>query len=176
MAERHMTSVRLERTIDAPPGIVWDVITDHELYAEAAPNLSTVEVVDGAAETMVRRCVDTNGNAWTERCTRWEDGRGFAVSVDVENSDFHRRLFSRFDGEWRLSEMADGVVVSIQFDFDTRFGPLGWLLARYFAWKAPSLVEAIFDRWEAEIAARSPGFEETTGSTQPTSPTRSASQ
>lgn len=140
--------------MDAPAAAVWAVVTDHELYADAAPNLSTVEVVEGEAETMVRRCVDTDGNEWTERCTHWEDGRGFGVSVDVEQSDFHRRLFSRFEGEWRLSETPDGVVVTIEFDFEPRFGPLGWFIARYFDYKAPDLVEAIFDRWEAEVEAR----------------------
>lgn len=140
--------------MDAPPAVVWDVVSDHGLYAEAAPNLETVEVVEGEGAGLVRRCVDTDGNEWTERCTRWDDGSGFAVSVDVERSEFHRRLFHRFEGEWSVAPADDGVVVTVAFDFEPRFGPLGRLIGWYLGSRAPGLVEAIFDRWEAEIDAR----------------------
>lgn len=149
-----MTQVSMRRSIDAPAEVVWDVIIDPDVYATVAPNLSSVKIVEGEGEGMVRRCVDTNGNAWTEACHRWEEGRGFAVAVDTETSDFHRWLFTRFEGEWRLSTREDGVVITVQFEFDTKYGPLGRLLARYFEYKAPSLVEAIFDGWEAEIETR----------------------
>lgn len=149
-----MSTIRLERAVDAPPAIAWEVLTDHELYADAAPNLASVEVIEGEAESMVRRCIDTDGNAWTERCTWWDEGRAFAVSVDVEGSDFHRRLFSRFEGEWLVEEGPDGVTLVIQFDFEPRFGPLGRVIAVYFAYRAPDIVERIFDRWEAELDAR----------------------
>ena len=42
-----MTRIRMQRSIDAPAAVVWEVVTDHELYGELAPNLSTVEVVEG---------------------------------------------------------------------------------------------------------------------------------
>lgn len=144
----------MHRTVDAPTAVVWDVITDHDLYAEAAPNLSTVDIVEGDGDGMVRRCVDTDGNEWTESCTRWETHRAYAVTVDVEHSEFHRRLFTRFEGEWRLSEHDDGVRITIQFELGPRYGPLGRLISTYFAYKAPSIVEPIFDRWETEIRAR----------------------
>lgn len=149
-----MPRITRERTIDAPVAVVWDVVVDHELYGDVAPNLSTVEVVEGEAAGMVRRCVDADGNEWTESCTRWEDGRAFAVAVDVEDSDFHRRLFTRFEGEWRVTEGPEGVVVTVAFDFDPRYGPLGVLVSKYLAYRAPPVVERIFDGWEAEIAAR----------------------
>jgi ribosome-associated toxin RatA of RatAB toxin-antitoxin module len=78
----------------------------------------------------------------------------FAVAVDVETSDFHRRLFTRFEGEWSLSKRAEGVLITMTFDFDTKYGPFGKLLAKYLQYKAPSLIEQIFDGWEAEIEAR----------------------
>lgn len=149
-----MSRLTFDRRIDAPADVVWDVVSDPDIYAEAAPNLDSVEVLEGEGVGMVRRCVDTNGNEWTERCTEWVDESGYAVSVDVADSDFHRRLFHRFEGEWTLSETAEGVVVSMAFEFEPRFGPFGRLLSRYFAYRAPSLVEAIFDCWEAEIGAR----------------------
>lgn len=149
-----MTTITMHRTVDAPRALVWDVITDHDLYAEAAPNLSTVEIVQGDGEGMVRRCVDTEGNEWRETCTRWNGERRFGVSVDVEDSDFHRRLFTRFDGEWRLAEADDGIRITMTFDVEPRYGPFGVLISRFFAYKAPGILEPIFDRWESEIRAR----------------------
>lgn len=151
-----MPTIRYQRTVDAPVSVVWDVITDHELYAEAAPNLTSVEIIGGEADTLVRRCVDTDGNAWTEACTRWEPERGFAVGVDVAASDFHRRLFTRFEGEWSLAAAPDGVEISIGFDFTPRYGPFGRLISWFLASRAPGIVEPIFDRWESAIDARRP--------------------
>lgn len=152
-----MTRLSMHRTYDAPASVVWAVVTDPDVYAAVAPNLTAVELLEEPGPEMVRRCVDTNGNVWKESCERWEAGRGFAVAVDTETSDFHRRLFTRFEGAWDLTETDDGVEVTIQFDFDTKYGPVGWLVARYFEYKAPSLVEAIFDGWAAEIDERRTG-------------------
>ena len=149
-----MPTIEYRRTVDASASIVWDVITDHELYAEATPNLERVDVIEGEGDSMIRRCVDTAGNEWTETCTYWTAGERFSVSVDVAGSDFHRRVFSRFEGEWGLSESADGVEIIIAFDFEPRFGPLGRLISKYLAYKAPFLIEPIFDRWESAIESR----------------------
>lgn len=149
-----MSQLEFTRRIDAPKAVVWDVITDHDLYAQAAPNLTSVEVIDGAKGRMVRQCVDTDGNAWTEACTSWDDGRRFAVEVDVSNSDYHRHLFTRFEGEWGLIEASNGLAIAIRFDYDTKYGPIGRLISSYLAYKAPGIVEAIFDRWESEINSR----------------------
>lgn len=142
------------RTVDAPPAIVWDVITDHELYAEVAPNLAAVEVLEGEGIGLVRRCVDTDGNEWTESCTRWEEGESFAVAVDVESSEFHRWLFTRFEGEWALEEGADGVTITIRFTFAPRYGALGRIISWYFSVRGPPIIESLLDNWVAAIEDR----------------------
>jgi len=150
-----MTRITGHRAIDAPSAVVWDVVTDPDVYAAVAPNLASVEILGGDGEGMVRECIDTEGNAWTESCSRWEEKRGFAVAVDVETSDYHRRLFNRLEGTWSLAEQDEGVLVTMRFDFDAKYGPFGWVLARYFVeYKAPPLIEAIFDGWEAEVERR----------------------
>lgn len=152
-----MTRLAGHRTVDAPPSIVWEVITDPAVYAEAAPNLDSVEIIEGDGVGMVRRCVDTDGNAWTETCTRWEDGRGFDVTVDVDTSEFHRRFFNHFSGKWELAETDTGVEMTIAFDFDPKYGPLGILISKYLSYNADGLIEAIFDHWEREIINRAQG-------------------
>lgn len=149
-----MPQVTMHRTVDAPVPVVWDVITDADVYADVAPNLSSVTILEGEGEGMVRRCVDTSGNVWTETCHRWEREREFAVAVDTETSDFHRRLFTRFEGSWQVAERPDGARITVQFSFATRPGPVGWLLGKYFAYRAPSLIDPILDGWTGEINAR----------------------
>lgn len=149
-----MARIVADRWIDAPVPVVWAVITDPDVYASVAPNLAAVEIVEGDGEGMVRRCVDTDGNEWTETCHYWEEHRGFGVRVDTATSPFHRRLFSSFEGEWRVDPVDGGVRVSIRFDFEPRYGPLGRLIAWYFRLRAPGIVEPIFDGWAAEIDAR----------------------
>jgi ribosome-associated toxin RatA of RatAB toxin-antitoxin module len=149
-----MTRIETSHLYDAPVDVVWAVITDPDVYAAVAPNLSSIVIREGEGVGMVRECVDTDGNAWTESCHYWEPGRGFAVAVDVDTSDFHRRFFTRFEGRWALSAGDDGVLVTIQFDFDPRYGPLGGLLSRYFRYRAGPLIEAIFDGWRAAIDSR----------------------
>lgn len=149
-----MGHLKFTRQVDAPRSVVWAGITDHDLYAQAAPNLVSVDVVDGAEDTLIRRCVDTDGNVWTEACTTWEEGECFAVAVDVASSDFHRRLFNRFEGTWGIRDTAAGLEIVMEFDWDAKYGPFGRLISVIFAYKAPGLVTSIFDRWEAEIAAR----------------------
>lgn len=151
-----MPTIQRHRTIDAPPAVAWAVITDHELYGEIAPNLERVEVVRGSGADLVRRCVDTGGNTWTETCTRWAAGEAFAVEVDVGNSGFHRRLFTRFSGEWLLDERPDGVRITVRFDFEPRYGPFGALITKYLDYRGPPIIDAILDRWEAEIVSRTP--------------------
>ena len=152
-----MPQLTRQRSVDAPPAVVWDVITDHELYAEAAPNLETVEVLEGEGVGLVRRCVDTDGNEWTESCTRWTEGTSVAVAVDVASSDFHRRLFTRFEGEWVLDDGGDGVTITVRFTYEPRYWLLGKLISWYFSARGPPIVEALLDNWEGAIDDRSKG-------------------
>jgi uncharacterized protein YndB with AHSA1/START domain len=142
------------RVYDAPPSEVWAVVSDPDLYAEVAPNLSRVEVLDGEGEGMVRECADTDGNAWQETCTRWEPERGYAVTVHVPESEFHRQLFHTFTGEWDVTETDEGVRVTMTFEYDPRYGPIGWLLGRLLEREATGLTAAIFDGWEQALRER----------------------
>ncbi len=59
--------------------MAWDVVSDMSAFGDAAPNLSKVEVLDGAGEGMQRRCFDSRGRGWDEVCTLWEGGGGIAT-------------------------------------------------------------------------------------------------
>ena len=70
-----MAVFEIARTVATPQDIVWAVISDMERYAEAAPNLNAVKVLEGAGTDMVRRCWDTHGGTWIEHCTWREEGK-----------------------------------------------------------------------------------------------------
>lgn len=139
------------RWYDADPDAVWRVISDPEIYADVAPNLSRVTVLNGAGEGAVRECADTDGRSWTEVCTAWDPGRRYAVDVNVSESPIHRPLFHAFSGEWSLTPDEDGVVVTMTFTYEPRYGPLGWLITKPLEWEAKRLTEAIFDGWGREL-------------------------
>lgn len=155
-----MGRIEGSRSVAAPVEVVWDVIVDPDVYETVAPNLAEVALVSEPGPGMVRRCVDSNGNEWTETCTHWEAGRSYGVAVDVETSDFHRRWFTRFEGTWSCEPRAEDVRLTIAFEFETRYGPLGRLFSKALERKAGSLVEAIFDGWEREIEDRLAGTRE----------------
>ncbi|MFC6952508.1 SRPBCC family protein [Halorubellus litoreus] len=152
-----MPQLSFDRTYDAPRAAVWAVVSDPDVYQRVAPNLDVVEVLEGTGGDTVRRCVDTDGNEWTEAATYWTDGEGFGMAVDVASSGFHRRFFSRFEGEWRLESTGDGTRVTVAFDYDTKYGPVGWLVSKVLASRAPSMVDEIFDGWATELRERAAG-------------------
>ena len=149
-----MPTLTIQRTVSVPASVAWEVVSDHELYGELAPNLAAVEVIEGEGEGLRRRCVQPDGKAWTETTTNWEAGTSFGVEVDVGDSPVHRRLFSRMEGHWGVDEAPDGSRVLMRFEYDTRWGPLGRLVSAYFQRWGPPVLEPILDGWEDEMAAR----------------------
>lgn len=74
---------RWERVYDGPADEVFALVSDLEVYAEVAPNLSAIEVLDGEGRGMVRRCTNPEGESWTETYTDWVPGRRYVTVVDV---------------------------------------------------------------------------------------------
>lgn len=139
------------RWYDADPDAVWRVVSDPAIYADVAPNLSRVTVLDGEGIGMVRECTDTDGRSWTETCTAWEPGRRYAVEVDVAESPVHRRLFRSFAGEWSTEALEGGVVGRMTFTYEPRYGPLGRIVEAFVEREAKRLVGPIFDGWAREL-------------------------
>lgn len=57
-----MDGLTRHRTADAPPSVVWDVITDHALYADVAPNPATARYSEA-------RVPGTHGGVSTQTAT-----------------------------------------------------------------------------------------------------------
>ncbi len=148
-----MYKLELQRLVNAPASTVWQVISDHAFYGEIAPNLHRVEVLNGDGLGMQRRCTGTDGVSWTEECVLWREGEVYAFEVDTSAPGYP---LARMKGTFGLEQRADGVLITMRFDYLPKFNPplLGWLLDRALKRAAMPLAKAIMDRWEAEIMRR----------------------
>lgn len=75
------------RIIPIPPGVAWQVMTDHAGYADIADNLSKVEVVSGHGLGMLRRC--------------------YAFTLDTNAPDYPYPL-TELKGTWRVEQVEQG--------------------------------------------------------------------
>ncbi|MEL6269514.1 MAG: SRPBCC family protein [Chloroflexota bacterium] len=146
-----MYTLAIERIVDAPVAIVWQVISDVERYAAYAPNLSHAEKT-GDGNTPARRCYDIAGRSWNEACVLWEEGKQYSYVIDTSNYPYP---FVQMKGTWGLDRTDAGVRVWMRFEYTPdKPGVLGWLIHRTVKMQFTPVVEELMDNWEAEIAQR----------------------
>jgi len=142
-----MPDFYIDREIDAPREVLWKVITNHQLYGEAASNLSKVEVVDGEGEGMKRRCYNEKGEGWNETCILWQER--MIYSFEVDTSDYPYPL-SKMQGTWGIKDSDNKQRVYLRFDYEVKYGFIGRLMLRMFAnekvWR--NICNGILDKWE----------------------------
>ncbi|MEZ4669456.1 MAG: SRPBCC family protein [Anaerolineae bacterium] len=148
-----MYTFQARRTLHAPAEVVWDVISDHTLFGQVAPNLRQVVVLDGAGEGMSRQCTGSDGTNWTETCTLWQPHEAYVFEVISSDPAYPLR---KMTGTFTMNELSSSVDIGMRFDYELKFNPplLGWLMNKFAARSSIALTEAIFDGWEAAIAAR----------------------
>jgi hypothetical protein len=148
-----MYAIEMSRLIKASPNIVWDVISDNQLFGVVAPNLHHIDVLSGNGAGMRRRCTGNDGDSWTEQCTLWQPEQIYVFEVDSHSA---RYPFAKMRGTFQQESRPDGVLVTMLFDFVPKFNPplLGWLMIQFLRPSSLKLCKAIFDGWEAEIKKR----------------------
>ena len=82
-------SAVVRREIAADPERVWAAVADAGRYAAFADGIATTEIEGPPGEGMVRVCTDDRGDSWSERCTLWEEGHRYRMTVDVESYPWH---------------------------------------------------------------------------------------
>ena len=116
---------RVSRAVDAPPEVVWRVMTDHPGYADVADNISKVEVVSGDGLRMKRRCYGPKGENWLETCDIYEDGQAFGFRVHTEAEDYPYPI-SDLRGLWSVEAEDSQTAFTIHIEAT----PKGGLLTR----------------------------------------------
>lgn len=158
-----MQTFYIDRKIDAPRDVLWDVITDHHLYGEVASNLSSAEVIEGDEEGMKRRCYNQKGESWEETCVFWEEGREFSFEVDTSNYPYP---LAKMQGTWGIKGSGDNQRVFLRFDYIPKYGFLGQLMFSLFFSddEIRNICNGILDKWESKAKELSTNISESVSS------------
>jgi hypothetical protein len=156
LADPGLRTVEVHRTIEGTPDATWTVMTDHDLYARLAPNLSRVgpfTPTQGTARTG-RTCWDIRGRHWDETLTSWEPGRTFSVEVDTRAESYPYPL-EEMRGTWSVTAAGPGrSLVTMRFEVRPRRGATGRAFASALAGAGPAMMRKIITGWESEVMAR----------------------
>ena len=151
-----MTTVRVERPVDATQAEVWTAIAEPDAIAVEAPNLSRA-VTEDEGEGVYRRCWDPNDRGWDETCVAWEASERCTLEVDVETgeSPMHR-LLSGMAGWFGAEARPEEATIWVEFDLAPRFGPVGGLLGVLARPMVRRGAGRMLDTWAAAIEAEAP--------------------
>ncbi len=150
-----MAVFETQRYVEAPRPLVWEVISDVELFGEVAPNLRSAHRVAGEGVGMRRTCYNLKGQGWSETCKLWEEG--YRYSMEVDASDYPYPL-EKMQGTWAVEEAAGGSVITMRYDYRFKYGPLGSLVERLVGRRLFARVcKELLDNWERVIKNRQQG-------------------
>lgn len=155
LADPGLRTIEVHRTIEGTPNAIWAAMTDHDLYARLAPNLSRVgpfAPAPGTAETG-RRCWDVRGKHWDETLTSWEPGRTFSVEVDTHAESYPYPL-EEMRGTWSVTALSPvRSLVTVLFEIRPQRGAAGRAFAGTLAATGPAMMRKIIAGWESELLA-----------------------
>lgn len=149
-----MNSIAFEarRVVDAPPDVVWKVVSDLVGFADVAPSLTRIEIVAGEGQGTRRRCHDTRGRSWEEVCTVWDEGRTYTMRVDTATYPFPlRHLLRGLQGTWTVDPVDGGTRITMRFEAEPGLGIVGRFLVAGMAPRFRRESEQILDAWEERI-------------------------
>lgn len=148
-----MSVFEMRRYVEAPRGLVWDVISDVELFGEVAPNLKGARKIEGEGEGMRRVCHDEKGGSWSETCVLWEEDHRYSMEVDTAAG--YPYPLKEMRGTWGVEGVPGGSIITMRYDYRFKYGPLGSLVDRLFAQRLFGPVcEELLDNWERVIQER----------------------
>lgn len=144
--------LQVESTIAAPVDHVWAAVADAGDYARFAGGIAETTIVSGEGEGMVRVCRDDQGGSWSERCTLWEAGRRYRMTVDVASYPaYYRALLHGFAQTWTVDPVAAGTHVTLSFDGAVKLGVIGRFAARLLGNRRR--LEAILAAYDRELTS-----------------------
>lgn len=148
--------LRTSREVDADPARAWAVISDHEGYADVADNLSKVELLGGSGMGMKRRCYDTRGRGWNERCVQWEEGRRYSFVVDTTAPDYPYPI-AELQGTWGIEPAGARTRIVMEFRVRPKRGVLGSILTRAMVGPFERTCDQLLTNWAGRMHASAQG-------------------
>ncbi|HHS89269.1 MAG TPA: SRPBCC family protein, partial [Rhodobacteraceae bacterium] len=150
----------VKRSVRAPTGIVWEVMTDHPAYADVADNISKVEVLSGDGLGMKRRCYGPKGENWVETCDLHEPGHAYGFRVHTEAEDYPYP-FAELSGRWSVERHPVGSEFRIEIVASVKGNTLSrWLFSTMAGPRFKTVLIDLADAW-AERMEHEAGKERT---------------
>ncbi|HEV2034976.1 MAG TPA: SRPBCC family protein [Candidatus Dormibacteraeota bacterium] len=148
-----MSEVEASRVVEVDAATAWRVVNDQAYFGEVSPGLSRVEIISGHGTEAIRRCWDDKGNHWDESCPVYVEGRRITFQIDPETHPA-RRLIRRITGTHEVEPVpTGGTRVAIRFDFQLRYGLLGWALTQLVLPGVRKSAAAVVDGWQRRMLA-----------------------
>ena len=125
-----MTTLSAKVRIDAPRDVVWDALADFGGTWKYNPNVTTSRSLSEANSGVgaERHCDLTFAGATVqERILEWDDGEGYALEIyDGDKLPPIKNIIARLS----VSEENGHTVAEGTMSYDTKFGPIGWIMDR----------------------------------------------
>ncbi len=151
-AWRHCLSV----DVDAPPGAMWQVVSDLGAISRFVPTLVRSDLVDHVTprEGAVRACADTSGRQWEEVCTAFEPrARRLRLRFRTEADNFPYPM-QRMHGGWEVAPRGEGSRVTVWWSVTPTRSTVPWLLVAMMGHRLDSDFPAVLERMAAHAAGR----------------------
>ncbi len=149
----HVLCVEVESPV--APEELWPMVADLRGIDRYAPRLSRV-VLHGGPETgvdVVRRCTDTSGRTWAERCRRFDPDERLLEFEFLADEPGFPFPFGTMSGGWEIEPHGAGSTVIIWFTVTPKYGLAHPLVLAMTARTLTRDMEAVVERMSA--AARS---------------------
>ena len=154
-----MAELELQRSVKAKPEEVWAVIADVAGFAEAAPGLRRVEMLDSEDGTPRRRCENDRNAAWTERCVDWQDGEQYTMESESVDDGLP---FSHMRATYAVVPRSHDVLVTLRYVYRPRFWLFGGIADALFIRKSlERFAHGLMDNWIERVRDRQRSYKAT---------------
>ena len=117
-----MLALEVDKRVKGDPETIWQILTDSQSFAEAAPAIIRVENLGGEAVGMKRRVHHKSGRSWEEECKQWEPLSAYRVQIDTTNYPLPVTSMQRTIS---MQQLQRNVLVKVRYE------PLGYLVDKY---------------------------------------------
>ncbi len=123
-----MSTFTLETEIEASKDEVWALLADFGGIHKYMSRIIHARLLTDESEGIgVTRHCDLEGkpgkNFMVERVTAWDEGKLLRFSIDKSNAPM-----SAANVSWRLTSTGSGTRLMADFEYQPKFGPLGWVM------------------------------------------------
>jgi uncharacterized membrane protein len=143
------SAFEIRQRVEAPPGAVWDLVSDLDGIGRFSPSLQRVEVTGNQVGAR-RTCENPSGQRWSEEVIEWDDAaRALTLQFDAEAPDFPLPVTEMYGG-WTVEAAGNHADVTVWYEYTVPGGLLGEVVAPLVAQRFRSMMETTIFNMEAE--------------------------